>query len=148
MQCYIDLPLPTLHTKTTCASLLIQSPRTTLHRKIISNVVLIYADQHCTKNLPLQCWPMFNKQLFMLCLPSWENIAQENCILNVLQIHLRQHCTRKLLVQYRPRARSNDFEGKQPTQFCLGLLGSRLHKTVTCTMQKQPPEVFCKERCS
>ena len=33
-------------------------------------------------------------------------------------------------------------------QFCLGLLGPTSHKTITCTMQKQPPEVFCKKRCS
>ena len=72
IQSCLDLSVPTLHTKTTCVlhtkttcAVFIQSPRTTLHRKIISIVVLVYAGQHCTRNLPVQCWPMVDKQLFL-----------------------------------------------------------------------------------
>ena len=35
-------------------TMLIESPRTTLQ----SCIVLIYVDQHCTKILPVLCWPM------------------------------------------------------------------------------------------
>ena len=54
----------TLHKKTTCA-MLVQSPGTTLHRKIICNGVLIYVGQHCARSLPAQCWRMVNTQLFL-----------------------------------------------------------------------------------
>ena len=87
--------------------MLIQCPRTTLHRKIISNVVLIYSYQNCAKNLPVQCWPRFNKLLFLVkqtiqcCVYQagktlhrkiiysffskyiWDNIAQENYMYNI-----------------------------------------------------------------
>ena len=100
--------------------MLTHSPWTTLHRKIICNVVLIYVGQHCARKLPVQCWPMVNRQLFhskityrMLCLSRWEyclanvveyvwdNIAQEN--------YLRK---RKLLVQCWLRTYRYTFSGK------------------------------------
>ena len=111
--------MPTLHKKITSA-MLTHSPWTTLHRKIICNVVLIYVGQHCARKLPVQCWPMVNRQLFhskityrMLCLSRWEyclanvvkyvwdNIAQEN--------YLRK---RKLLVQCWLRTYRYTFSGK------------------------------------
>ena len=113
------MPVPTLQKKITSA-MLTHSPWTTLHRKIICNVVLIYVGQHCARKLHVQCWPMVNRQLFqikityrMLCLSKWEyclaniveyvwdNIAQEN--------YLRK---RKLLVQCWLRTYRYTFSGK------------------------------------
>ena len=109
----------TLHKKITSA-MLTHSPWTALYRKIICNVVLIYVGQHCARKLPVQYWPMVNRQLFhskityrMLCLSRWEyclanvvehvwdNIAQEN--------YLRK---RKLLVQCWLRTYRYTFSGK------------------------------------
>ena len=59
-----DLSVPTLHKKNICA-MLTHSPRTTFHTKIICNVILINVGQHCARTLPVQCWPMVNKQLFL-----------------------------------------------------------------------------------
>ena len=111
--------MPTLHKKITSA-MLTHSPWTALYRKIICNVVLIYVGQHCARKLPVQYWPMVNRQLFhskityrMLCLSRWEyclanvveyvwdNIAQEN--------YLRK---RKLLVQCWLRTYRYTFSGK------------------------------------
>ena len=58
------LPVPTFHKKITSA-MLTHSPRTTLYRKIISSVILINVGQNCARALPVQCWPMVNKQLFL-----------------------------------------------------------------------------------
>ena len=60
-------------------------------------------------------------------------------------IRLKEHCTKALLVQCWPRAHRHVFAGKQSTQCWLGLLGPILRQTITCTMQKQPLEVFCEK---
>ena len=101
------MPVPTLPKEITCA-LLNHSPLTTLHMKIIRNVLLIYLGQHCARKLPVQCWLMVNIQPFLA-----------NNLFDVVSIKLgqhfigisytqccpnnnitRQHCTRTLLAQY------------------------------------------------
>ena len=55
-QCCLDLREPTLHKKITFA-MLVHSPRTNLHWKIIYSFVWICLGQHCIRELLAQCWP-------------------------------------------------------------------------------------------
>ena len=61
MQCCLGMAGPILHKTIVCA-MLAHSPQTTLHRKIIFNVLWICLGQHCTRKLPVQYWTMVNRQ--------------------------------------------------------------------------------------
>ena len=50
IQCCLNLHVPALHKKVTCA-MLTHIPCTTLHRNIICNVILIFVGQHCAREL-------------------------------------------------------------------------------------------------
>ena len=86
--------------------MLIHSPRTTLHIKIICNVVLICVGQYCARNLPVQCWPIVNEQLFL-----------KHKLYNIVSTKLGQHCT-----------------GISYTQCCPNISETTLHMKITCAI--------------
>ena len=88
MQCCYGMTGPILHKTIVCA-MLAHSPQTTLHRKIIFNVVWI-----CLVNIA---------QGNYLCnIGPWltDNVCEENDLYNVVSIKLGQHCIRILSIQY------------------------------------------------
>ena len=93
----------------TC-TMLIHSPQTTLHKKIIYNFVWIYLGQHCTRKLLVQCWP------------TWltDNVYAENNLCNAVLTILGQHCIIILSSQCCPNT-------SEPT----------LHKKANCTVLAQ-----------
>ena len=61
-KCCLSPSETTFHKKITCA-ILIHNPQTNLHRKTIYDFVWIYLHNHCTRKLPVWCWPITNRQL-------------------------------------------------------------------------------------
>ena len=104
--CCLYLPGPTLLKKINC-EMLAHSPQTTFLRKTIYNVVWICLGQHYTRILPVQYWPMVNRQFFLAKWSTqccayqagttlhenivysmfseyvWDNIQQENYLRNI-----------------------------------------------------------------
>ena len=101
--CLLPWSVWTFQERLSVCAILTHGPQTTLYRTIMYNFVWIYLCQHCTKILPVQCWPMANRQILwakphtFLYRPFWNNIAWKYCLFNVVQTCLRQHCSRKLL---------------------------------------------------
>ena len=103
-QSFPNMAEPTFHKKITWA-IMAHSPQPNFHKKIIYNFTWIYLGQHCVRKLPVECWPMANRQLLwknnlynvascwdnivknialsMLSKYVWDNIAQENDLCNV-----------------------------------------------------------------
>ena len=62
VQCSLNTLGITLHRSKPYA-ILFEKPQTTLHKKILSNFVLILLGQHCTGQNPMQCCPRGSRQL-------------------------------------------------------------------------------------
>ena len=62
VQCSLNTLGITLHSSKPYA-ILFEKPQTTLHKKILSNFVLILLGQHCTGQNPMQCCPRGSRQL-------------------------------------------------------------------------------------
>ena len=99
--------------------MLAHSPQATLQKKIIYNVFWVSLGQHFTRKLPVQCWPIGNRQLLLgkqpiqCCIDHAEttlhrNILSSQCCPNTSETTLYK----KLLVQCWPRAHTRVFAGK------------------------------------
>ena len=71
--CLLPWSVWTFQKKLSVCAMLTHGPQTTLYRKIMYNFVWIYLCQHCTKKLPVQCWPMANRQIL------WEKNPIYSC---------------------------------------------------------------------
>ena len=133
MQCCLGMAGPILHKTIVCA-MLAHSPQTTLHRKIIFNVVWICLGQHCTRKLPVQYWTMVNRQRLwgkwpiQCCVDQAGTTLHKNIVYSILPKYvwdkIRKHkkITSAMMAQ------------REQTSFCGKIAYSILHKKITSAM--------------
>ena len=96
----LDLPVPTLYKKVTCA-MFAYSPQTTLDRKMIYNFVWIYLGEYCIRKLPAECYEKINVYKAVLTMMGQHciRILSSQCSLNTPETALHKKIACAMLAQ-------------------------------------------------